>query len=204
MFFKRGEHVHSNVVGRDGSHSLILEVRSDDNRARGRNLPLPDESFWTRDPNVMYLAACVAREFRSEDAAANLAREGVVLELIASLLRSRIANHPDASRPPWLSRVEDMLHDGFHGTLGLSDVAAVVGRHPAHVARTFRRHHGCSLGEYLRRIRLERAARALRESDRLMSEIALDAGFYDQAHFGRCFRAWTSVSPKAYRSAFRS
>ena len=88
--------------------------------------------------------------------------------------------------------------------LGLGAVADAVGRHPAHVARTFRRHFGCSLGEYLRRIRLEHAARRLRETDRSISEIALDAGFYDQAHFGRCFRAWASVSPRVYRAAHRS
>ena len=95
------------------------------------------------------------------------------------------------------------MHEHFRESFGLSDVAAIVGRHPVHLARTFRRHHGCSLGEYLRRIRLERAARALRDTDRPLVEVSLDAGFYDQAHFCRCFKAWASVSPGRYRESFR-
>lgn len=203
VFFKRGEHVHSNRVGHAGSRSLILELRTDDGRPFGDEVMLPDTSFWTRDPLTLGLASNLAAEFHKDDAAAPLAREGLALELIAQLLRRGCEPRRTGSPPVWLSQVEELLREGYRAGLGLREVAAEVGRHPSHVARTFRRHHGCSPGQYARRVRLEAAARALRDTDRSLAEIAAEAGFYDQAHFGRSFRAWASVSPATYRRAHR-
>ena len=202
VFFKRGGHDHANAVRREGARSLILEIRSDHQRVEERGLPLPDESFWTGDGHARYLARGVERELDGRDVASDLALEGLVLELVAALLR-RSFERPEPSRPPWLAEVEAVLHEHFRESLGLSDVAASVGRHPVHIARTFRRHHGCSLGEYLRRIRLERAARLLRDTERPLGQVALDAGFYDHAHFCRCFKAWAAVSPGEYRRGAR-
>jgi AraC family transcriptional regulator len=203
VYFKRGEHRHENEVGHAGSRSLILELRTDSSRLEDGDVPLPDASFWTGDAVTRRLADGIAREFDTPDRASDLALEGLVLELLARLLRRRV-DPTDTSRPGWLSRVEDMLREQFRESIALRDVATAVARHPAHLARTFRRHHGCSVGEFLRRIRLEHAALGLRGSDRPLSEIAMEVGFYDQAHFGRCFRSWMGTTPRAYRASHRS
>ena len=149
----------------------------------------------------MRLAREIRSEFGRRDSAAPLALEGLVLSLMAALLR---APRAEESRPPaWLGKVVACLRDSSPDPVGLDELAAVAGRHPAHVARTFRRHLGCTPGTYLRRLRLEHAARALESTDRPLAEIALEAGFYDQAHFGRSFRAWSGVSPGVFRRARR-
>jgi AraC family transcriptional regulator len=71
------------------------------------------------------------------------------------------------------------------------------------LARTFRRTFGCTVGEYLRRLRIERAAEQLVSGDLPLAEIALAAGFADQSHFSNVFRRRTGVSPSAFRREAR-
>ena len=84
---------------------------------------------------------------------------------------------------------------------GLSDVAAHARSTRAHLARSFRALFACPIGEYVRAVRLERAAQCLRESDRSPAQLATELGFFDQAHFTRVFHARCGVTPAAWRRA---
>ena len=81
----------------------------------------------------------------------------------------------------------------------LAELAAGVGVHPVTLARAFRRTFGCTIGEYLRRLRIERAAEQLATGTQPLAEIALAAGFADQSHFSNVFRRRVGMSPSAYR-----
>jgi AraC family transcriptional regulator len=58
------------------------------------------------------------------------------------------------------------------------------------------------VGEYVREMRLEFAARALDDREQSIGQIALSAGFADHSHFARTFKAYTGVTPSEYRQAF--
>jgi AraC family transcriptional regulator len=68
-----------------------------------------------------------------------------------------------------------------------------------HVARTFRRRTGSSLGEFVRAERLAWARVALATRELSLAAIASDAGFYDESHFIRAFRRRFGTTPGAYR-----
>jgi AraC family transcriptional regulator len=76
--------------------------------------------------------------------------------------------------------------------------------HPITLARGFRAVYGCSVGTYLRRLRVELAGRWLVETDLPLAEIALAAGFCDQSHFSNLFRRTVGVTPSHYRRQSRS
>lgn len=101
--------------------------------------------------------------------------------------------------PPWLEPVASSIHERMGESLRTGDLAAEVGVHPVHLARTFRRHYGCTIGEYARRLRIERARHALIDGDRSISAIALSNGFSDQAHFTRRFKEIVGMPPGEYR-----
>lgn len=140
------------------------------------------------------------REFRSSDTAAELAIEGFALTLLGEVARSQTRAERGA-RPAWLIRAVDLLHARFQEDPGMAEVAAAAGVHPTHLARTFQQFYGCTMGEYLRRLRVEFARKELAATERSLSEIALSAGFADQAHFSRVFRQLTGVTPGAFRRA---
>ena len=144
----------------------------------------------------------LAMEFRQEDGASALALEALVLELLAETCR---AAEPARAEPPrWLTGATDYLHAHFHDSVALAEVAQAVGVHPAHLARVFRQHKGATIGDYLRALRIEAARRQLSSSDRPLRDIAADAGFADQSHFSRLFRAATGHTPGAYRRLHRA
>lgn len=135
-------------------------------------------------------------------AAAENVSEGLLTEsLCAQLLDA--ASAPLRERrehlPPWLWRVRECLHDDCGSELSLGDLAAVAGVHAVHLTRSFRRHFGCTPGDYLRRCRLAKAAALLTSSREALAEVAARCGYFDQAHFARSFQAAFGSSPRAYR-----
>jgi AraC family transcriptional regulator len=85
----------------------------------------------------------------------------------------------------------------------VADLAAEAGVHPVYLARVFRRHHRCTIAQYVRRRRLERALHELSTSRRSLAEIAIDTGFADQAHFSRAFKAHAGLTPGQFRKLAR-
>jgi AraC family transcriptional regulator len=144
------------------------------------------------------LARKLYREFRLDDAAAPLIAEGLVLEILGEACRTA-APASEAGAPLWLLQARDILHARFPQPPGLSAVADEVAVHPLHLARVFRRKFGCSVGEYVRRLRVEFACRQLARPDRSLVEIALEAGFCDQSQFCRIFKRHVGVTPSQYR-----
>ncbi|HLK61072.1 MAG TPA: helix-turn-helix domain-containing protein, partial [Chthonomonadaceae bacterium] len=75
------------------------------------------------------------------------------------------------SRP--LRQAQALLHTQFAENLTLSQMAETVGVHPMHLARLFRQHCRCTLGDYVRQLRVDYACRELASSDASLVEIAL-------------------------------
>ena len=154
-----------------------------------------------RGPGLGWLAWRLAGELRAADPAAPLAAEGLALELLAAASReARPPPSPTGRRPFWLREVEELLRGRLGEGIALKELGDVVGVHPAHLARVFRAHHGVSVGEYARRLRLAWAAAELACTDTPLAVIATNAGFADQSHFTRLFRHHLGITPARYRA----
>jgi AraC family transcriptional regulator len=148
-----------------------------------------------------WLAVRLYDEFRTMDAASPLAIEGLVLEFLAEV--SRCSDGVAERRPTrWLCEARDLLHAHFTESLSVDELAASVGIHPHHLTRAFREQYGCTLGEYLRKLRIEHAQRQLTTSDAPLAKIAVEAGFADQSHFSKTFKRETGMTPTEFRRTF--
>lgn len=149
------------------------------------------------------LATRLYKEFRQMDELSPLIIEGLTIQVLGEAARSSLKRH--RPEPPlWLKQVRELLHDQFHEHLSLSKVAGSVGVHETHLSREFRRYYRCTVGEYIRHLRLEFACHQLSTSGTPLSEIALAAGFADQSHFARTFKQISGMSPTTYRKTFRT
>lgn len=102
-----------------------------------------------------------------------------------------------------LLRAKRFLEARLDEPLCLEEVARVACFSPFHFSRIYTAMTGETLMGTLRRLRLERAAGALRYSDRQVTDLALEAGYDTLEAFGRSFRRLTGMSPSMYRSRFR-
>lgn len=169
-------------------------------RARDHGVRL-DESANFQDRGLSNLAFKLHREFYQKDAAARLAAEGLALELIAEA--SRRPTDRDQRAPHWLERAKDLLHSRFSENLTHDEIAAEVSVHPVHLAREFRRHYQCTIGEFVRMARIEHARLKISTSELPILQIALNAGFFDQSHFTRAFKRIVGMTPAEYRAYSR-
>ena len=195
---------HANRIQRAGAHVLILQPDpASTDRLR------PASELWEaihcfRHGAVAERARRLSRELRAPDAVTPIAIEALILEMVALAARLESVERAGGRPPGWLGRARDLVHARYREKLRVEDVAAAVGVHPAHLARTFRARFHVPLGTYIRRLRVEWAAREVAESGESLSAIAARAGFADQSHFTRVFRRHVGVTPGSYRRARRS
>jgi len=146
----------------------------------------------------MRLGLGLQREAASPDPISELAIEGLGMELLAEVLRQR-AQAPVRRGSDWLEKVTGILHDRFREPVTLTELANHVQIHPVHLARAFRMHHRCSVGDYLRKLRIEAACHELLNSETPLVEIAARVGFSDQSHLCRILKRYTGMSPLQFR-----
>jgi AraC family transcriptional regulator len=195
---------HANHFGKAGARVLIIQpdqvARAETLRACGTVLTQINH---LQAPHAQTIARRLSSEIRYPDSGSPFAIEALALELLGAAVEGtrRTSGH---ERPPlWLRRVVDYLQAHVLAPPDVAALTAISGVHPAHLARTFRRHHGMSVPAYLRRLRLDWAASRLATSDQSIAEIALAAGFADQSHFTRAFRRHTGAPPGRFRCSTR-
>ncbi len=108
----------------------------------------------------------------------------------------------DGREPAWLVHVRELIQDQYDQRLGLEALTRVAGVHPVHLSRAFHHWYGATIGEYVRALRVDRASRALAESNLPLATLSLECGFHDQSHFTRTFRRCTSMTPAQFRSRY--
>ena len=193
---------HWDQFSRGDVRGLLIEADAAQVVAIRPHSAVLDERVSFHGGLVSGVARRVYDEMRRMDAAAPLAIEGLLLELVASASRMQEQNGR-SGRPRWLESARDRIHGELAARPSLTGLAESVGVHPVTLARAFRRAFGCTVGEYVRRLRIERAARQLADTDLSLAEIALGEGFSDQSHFSNLFRRHTGLSPFQFRRAVR-
>jgi AraC family transcriptional regulator len=192
--------IHSQQFGAGGARQIIFSPKADwlDYLADCK-LTLNDAPY-TGSGVIGRLADRLLDESRNADAFSAAAREGILLEIIALFGRGGAGNSRDGNPPAWLSAARDFIHENALAPLGMAAIAKAAGRHEIHLAREFRRHFGMSVGGYIRRLRVEHAARLLNGPNMTISEIALECGFASHSHLCREFKTQYGVTPSQFRA----
>lgn len=201
LFHPPGE-LHAEHFHEAGGRSFIVEIAPTWLARVSEQMPLPDGSAGFQGGVFELLAHKLYREFTNEDSASRLIIEGLMLEMLGETLRCGAVPHTHAA-PPWLQQVKELLQARFAENLTLADLAQNVSVHPVHLAQTFRKTYQCTVGEYVRDLRIKYACRELATSAKPIVDIALAAGFCDQSHFTRTFKRAVGTAPSQYRETLR-
>jgi AraC family transcriptional regulator len=194
----------SHAVVYHGEPVRILSVQLDSARLSylKEHSTVFNETVSRQSETIKWLGHRMYREFYQSDSFSVLALEGLVFEMFAEASRARATAGNVA--PRWLKRVEEYVRANFMLSFTIEDLARTAEVHPAHLSRVFRRNHRCTIGEYVRRLRVEFAAEQLITTEIPLGEIALTAGFADQSHFTNTFKSRFGFTPSAYRKLRKS
>jgi AraC-like DNA-binding protein len=104
--------------------------------------------------------------------------------------------------PAWARELKAIIQDQIDTNLSLrlKEVSQSLNVHPAYLSREFSKYFGdLSFGDYIRKLRIEKAIQLLHDPANSLAEIAYLTGFSDQSHFTRIFKKQTGKSPAAFR-----
>jgi AraC family transcriptional regulator len=193
-----GEH-HANAIGEKPARCLVVELTEARVKQFARMGFLWDAPLVQVRPSLAMTGLKMSRELRRGDKLSPLLLESAALELVGQICRGVPPTY--SNEPRWMRQAVELIHDGPYDTLRLSRVAAIIGIHPVHLARTFKRVHGCSVGAYVRRLQVTRAVHRLSETSESVSDVAAATGFYDQSHMVRTMRREIGLTPSEIRAA---
>lgn len=103
------------------------------------------------------------------------------------------------SRRASLARVSRYIRVHLAEPITLGDAAAAAFLSPSYLAHLLKRETGSTFVEIVTAQRMDLACRLLEATDRPIAEIAVRAGFGDEAYFSRRFRQLRGLSPSAFR-----
>ena len=97
-----------------------------------------------------------------------------------------------------LERAADFIRDHCTQMLKLEDICEAAQLSPSYLIRAFKQHYGMTPHAFLVNRRIQFARDQLRHG-KLIADVALEAGFADQAHFQRAFKQHLAATPGQYR-----
>ncbi|HVB56295.1 MAG TPA: hypothetical protein VNE63_07700, partial [Candidatus Acidoferrales bacterium] len=134
LVFHSPDEIHQDVFLVPEVRVLQIEIESSRLGILGQSLCLLPTSKNLGQPIAAYLASRLYGELLQMDELSAVGIEGLMLELLASLLRVTI--HPSERKvPPWLCRVEELIRHRSTEPWRLSAIAEEIGVHPVHLAR---------------------------------------------------------------------
>jgi len=113
--------------------------------------------------------------------------------------------HKSAAKkiPEWVKELKEIIQDQIDTNLNLTEISKSLEINPSYLSREFSRHfNNLSFGEYIRKLRIEKAIELIMLSTYSLTEIAYLTGFSDQSHFTRIFKQQTGKNPSVFKKEF--
>lgn len=158
------------------------------------------------DDRVSSLALQMAEEVLAGTPSGPLYARGLSIALLAVLNAHHAGQalaRPAAGQvlaPEQRRRIIDFVAAAFGDKLTLDQLAGELRLSPFHFARLFKASFGVTPHDYVQRVRLDAAARALqRQGDRSIAEIADRCGFSSQSHLTTLMRRHLGTTPSTLR-----
>ncbi|PQA95807.1 AraC family transcriptional regulator [Chryseobacterium shigense] len=152
-------------------------------------------SFNLKNPALKLLMYRIFRETKLNDPCFELSVHELLLNIFCEL-SDKVQSYD--KKPGWVRRIDEILHENFTEKLNLTDLSTTLDVHPVHLSRDFQKHFHCSMGEYVRKLKVNKSLTLLNTYPSL-TELALDCGFADQSHFIRSFKEHMGITPLQYK-----
>lgn len=195
-FLPAGE-LHSNEIESELRCLEIVTGQAFLDQLAGQSV-VPRKPAQINGLTATWLANRLYAELSREDQASSIAIEGLVLAILAEIARAE--TRPNSMLvPAWLKQATEIVESRFLERLSLAEIAAEVGVHYVHLSRQFHKYNRCTVGELIRRRRVQYASHLLAHSQTPLAEIALICGFSDQSHLSFLFKRYMGLSPSKFR-----
>jgi hypothetical protein len=129
--------------------------------------------------------------------------EKMLLEVFKKFLNDKT---PTKKTPEWAKQLKEIIQDQIDTNLALSlkDISKNLDVHPSYLSREFSKYFDdLSFGDYIRKLRIEKAIQLIYSNNYNLTEVAYLTGFSDQSHFTRIFKLHTGKNPSSFKKKIR-
>lgn len=131
--------------------------------------------------------------------------ESLLHEVYTKFLKDKKSNK---KTPSWVKDLKEIIQDQIDAqfTFDLKKISSDLELNPSYLSREFSKYfEDLNFGDYVRKLRIEKAINLIQNSTYTLTEIAYMTGFSDQSHFTRIFKLHTGKNPSSYKkSALKS
>lgn len=108
------------------------------------------------------------------------------------------------NKPKWLIDLIDKMNRQENINWTVKDVLREASYSHSHLTRKFKTLLGCTIIEYLTKIKMSAAIEYLTHSEKSISEISIILGYDSVSHLNHIFKQRTGLSPLQYRKNYRN
>lgn len=135
------------------------------------------------------------RELVSADSLASVSLDFLLLALLGYCAELKTYDR----WPTWVKTVHALIHDRWNETLTLQELSLAAGVNPITISKHFGHYFASTYGEYVRKLKTEKALTLIKNTQLPLTEIAHVCGFADQSHFIRSFKKYIGFLPGQFR-----
>ncbi len=191
-FYHSGE-IHKNVYSKFPSKHISIELDRDFLLNYGYT-ETEVELAVKKNSDAVFTFIKLMHEATVNDLHSKSAVEMLFIAFMENSLRAK----NEAQFPTWIKSVRDILNDRWNENISLTELSECVNVHPTSISKYFRKYFSCTLGEYIRKLKVRHSINLLHTSNYSLTETAHVCGFADQSHFTRVFKSCTGYLPKHY------
>jgi AraC-like DNA-binding protein len=165
------------------------------------SLLFPEQPMQIPDPHVITLMEALIHEFTLQNTAYPLVCKGLLLQILALLLRGQ-NDSKRSFHPKYGDRILELAHlmeSKYAQNWSGEEISNYLNIHCDYAARLFKEVLGVSPNKYLQAIRHQVAKTLLRETDWKMETIAHHVGYEDVHYFSRVFSKREGITASDYR-----
>lgn len=109
-----------------------------------------------------------------------------------------------SDKPSWLVELITQIYRQENSAWTVNDILNHTSYSHTHLIRTFKKYFGCSIVDYLRKVKISFATDYLKHTSYNISEISTILGFTSVSHLNHIFKEATGKSPLQFRKDYLS
>jgi len=194
LLFYHSDELHLNRNTLFPSRNINIEIEND----LIKELQISESIIEKSVQNTILTKFLILKIFK-ECLVADTFSSDTINMLFAQLASTNIYADKFDKSPFWVKNLNELLNDCWNENPNLQDLAQVLNLNPITISKHFPKYFGCTLGEYMRRIKIDRSLSMIESNKSNLTEIGFQCGFSDQSHFIRTFKSQTGFLPKQFQ-----
>ncbi|MBQ7915511.1 MAG: helix-turn-helix transcriptional regulator [Firmicutes bacterium] len=132
-----------------------------------------------------------------------LRRQGYELKcqaLFALVLHKLMYEVDPGKRNQHVENMKSYILEHYKEEILVNHLAQLCNLNPVYCGALFKKEEGCTIAEFVNRLRMNKAADLLRKGEHTVGEVSESVGFKDIYYFSNTFKKYMGVSPIQYRN----